>query len=175
MRPRTIKFDSLVTKYSASLKPMALKLTRNTNDAQDLLQETALKALYNRDKFSKGTNMKAWLYTIMKNIFINDYRRKKKIQALLDYSAPPAFKGLSGTISNDGISHMEIASLRLEIEKLNGRIRQPFMLFSQGFKICSEIASQLHLPIGTVKSRIHFARMELKQSWIKLNQIHYMA
>src|SRR5687768_15722336 len=70
-----LEFTSEVQQLSSSLKPVALQLTRHPEEAQDLVQETLLKALTNQDKFKAGTNLKAWLYTIMRNSFINNYHR----------------------------------------------------------------------------------------------------
>lgn len=78
------EFKNSVTKYAYSLKPFALSLTRDMQDANDLIQETLLRALSSHEKFIEGTNLKAWLYTIMKNIFINNYRRNKKRNTIID-------------------------------------------------------------------------------------------
>lgn len=69
-------FNNKVSEARVVLKPFAIKLTRDITDAEDLVQETVYKAIVNYEKFQTGTNLKAWLYTIMKNIFINDYRKK---------------------------------------------------------------------------------------------------
>src|SRR5687767_15083525 len=79
----TADFNILVTKYSSSLKPFALSLTRDMDEAKDLLQETILRALASKDKYTEGTNLKGWLYTIMKNIFINNYRRGVKRNSIV--------------------------------------------------------------------------------------------
>ena len=82
----TLEFSYSLQKLSSSLKPFAMKLTRDVDDANDLLQDTMVKAFTNRDKFTEGTNLKAWLYTIMKNTFINNYRRKSKQNTIFDNS-----------------------------------------------------------------------------------------
>jgi RNA polymerase sigma-70 factor (ECF subfamily) len=79
-----INFQSEVKTATVVLKPHAMRLTRDINDAEDLIQETIVRALTNEDKFQEGTNIKAWLFTIMKNIFINDYRKKSKRNTVID-------------------------------------------------------------------------------------------
>ena len=82
----TVEFAQMLTKNEEYLKPFAVTLTRDVETAKDLLQETFYRALANKDKYNVGTNIKAWLYTIMRNIFINEYRRKAKQQTILDYT-----------------------------------------------------------------------------------------
>src|SRR5678815_5670907 len=85
------EFNSLVLRHSESLKPFAISLTRDHEEAKDLCQETLYKAFAYREKYEQGTNIKAWLYTIMRNIFINSYRRNIRKKAVLDtitYSQP---------------------------------------------------------------------------------------
>ena len=74
----TVEFNEILLGNADFLKPFAINLTRDNEAANDLYQETLYKALANHDKYSTGTNIKAWLFTIMRNIFINDYRRKAK-------------------------------------------------------------------------------------------------
>ncbi|MCB0615041.1 MAG: RNA polymerase sigma factor, partial [Phaeodactylibacter sp.] len=80
----TTEFDSRFDQMSTLLHSFAYNLTKNAEDAKDLFQETAFRALTNRDKFRPGTNFKAWLFTIMKNIFINNYRKKMKANTIMD-------------------------------------------------------------------------------------------
>jgi len=174
MKPDTNEFVSLVTKYSASLKPFAVSLTRDSDDAQDLLQETVLRALSSQGTYAEGTNLKAWLYTIMKNIFINNYRRNKKRNAIFDNSGNLVYIGLSGAMRNEGESTMEMDEIQSEINKLDECYRSPFVMHFRGFKY-HEIASSLHLPVGTVKSRIHSARLELKTALKKIGLCPVMA
>jgi len=158
----TEEFNSKVTTLSFSMKPFALTLTRNIEDAQDLLQETIYRALINQKLFSEGTNMKAWVYTIMKNLFINDYRRKKQRNTFLEVREDLSFiKGKGATTVNEGESNMAMANIMEKVDKLTGNSRLPFMMHYNGFKY-NEIAEHLNVPIGTVKSRIHLARKELR-------------
>ena len=159
----TIEFDSKFNKMSNLLHSFAYNLTKNGEDAKDLFQETAFRAMTNRDKFRDGTNFKAWLFTIMKNIFINNYRKKMKANTIID-STDNNFYINSGTnvVSNAASSSIMMDELGGMIDKLDDSIKIPFEMHYQGFKY-QEIADELELPLGTVKSRIFFARKELKQ------------
>ncbi|MCB0639745.1 MAG: RNA polymerase sigma factor [Lewinella sp.] len=144
------------------LQSFAYSLTKNSEDARDLYQETAFRAMTNRDKFRPGTNFKAWLFTIMKNIFINNYRKKMKANTIMD-STDNLYYINSGsvTIDNGAESKIMMKELTKMIDKLDDSIRVPFLMHYQGYKY-QEIADYLDLPLGTVKSRIFFARKDLK-------------
>lgn len=153
------RFDQM----STLLNSFAYNLTKNVEDAKDLFQETAFRAMTNRDKFRPGTNFKAWLFTIMKNIFINNYRKKTKANTIMD-STDNLYYINSGktTINNQAESNIMMKELIKMIEELDDSVKIPFLMHYQGFKY-QEIADQLDLPLGTVKSRIFFARKELKE------------
>jgi RNA polymerase sigma-70 factor (ECF subfamily) len=148
---------------SPVLNAFAYNLTKNTEESKDLFQETAFRAMTNMDKFRPDTNLKAWLFTIMKNIFINNYRKKSKANTIIDDTENLFYINTGGaTIHNEAESNMILSELSGMIESLDDSIRVPFMMHYQGFKY-QEIADQLDLPLGTVKSRIFFARKELKE------------
>lgn len=156
-------FSNDVVGLQSSLKPFALKLTRDMDDAEDLIQETMFRAFSNEDKFQSGTKLKAWLYTIMKNIFINNYRKKIKRNMIVDNSDNQYFlDSVSHTTNNDA----EMAFVRKDIDQailsLSNEFRVPFMMHFKGYKY-HEIAEKLNLPLGTVKSRIFFTRKALKE------------
>lgn len=158
----TIEFYDRFNNVTSLLNAFAFNLTKNRDDAQDLYQETAFRAIKNKDKFTPGTNFKAWLMTIMKNIFINDYRKKIKRNTIMDSTDNNYFiNSGSRTVVNDGNANILIDELTAMIEELEDGFRVPFLLHYQGFKY-HEIAEQMDLPLGTVKSRIFFARKELK-------------
>lgn len=159
-----IQFNNALLSLSNKLHYYALSLTSDTDKANDLLQETFMKALAYRDKFKQNTNFKAWVYTIMKNTFINDYRRKVKKNSMFDnsnndyhllfskdkvYPAPDSF-----------YSSKEITK---SINALDNEYKVPFTMFIDGYKYI-EIAEELNLPLGTVKSRIFFARKKLEKA-----------
>src|ERR1017187_3541081 len=157
------EFVKSVTKYAYSLKPFALSLTRNMEDAHDLIQETLFRALSSEEKFTEGTNLKAWLYTVMKNIFINNYRRTKKRNTIIEVSENiNELYSKEARVTNQGESNIAMENVTTAVNMLQSEFNVPFMLHYNGFKYY-EIAEQLTLPIGTVKSRIHFARKELKR------------
>lgn len=158
----SIEFNNQIHGMSSLLHSFAYNLTKNVEDAKDLCQETAYRAITNHDKFNPGTNLKAWLFTIMKNIFINNYRKKMKANTIMD-STDNNYYLNSGkqTISNRGESNIMMKELLFMVENLEDGLRVPFVMHYEGYKY-QEIAEHMELPLGTVKSRIFFARRELK-------------
>lgn len=157
-----LEFDSKFNQLSKLLQSFAYNLTKNMEDSKDLFQETAFRAMTNREKFRPGTNFKAWLFTIMKNIFINNYRKKVKANTIMDATDNQYFINSSSTlIPNRADSQIMMQELSRMIGELDDSIQVPFMMHFQGYKY-QEIADDLALPLGTVKSRIFFARKELK-------------
>ncbi len=165
-----LQFNQQLEHYSAYLKAFALNLTRDVENANDLFQETAYRALKHQSKFRPGTNLKAWLATIMKNIFINNYRRSKRQGVTLDGS-DNAFllDSPDRVVENSGEANLLMQELSVAIDKLNEDLRMPFLMHYQGYKY-EEIADKLVLPLGTVKSRIHFARKNLRAQITKRYQ-----
>ena len=158
----TIEFDERFNSMSVLLNSFAYKLTKNVEDARDLFQETAFRAMTNKDKFSPGTNFKAWLFTIMKNIFINNYRKKMKANTIMDSTDNMYYINSGSTIiSNGAESNIMLQELCKMVDHLEDGIRIPFMMHHHGYKY-QEIADSMKLPLGTVKSRIFFARRDLK-------------
>ncbi|MCX6299135.1 MAG: RNA polymerase sigma factor [Bacteroidetes bacterium] len=157
-----LDFDQMLINNTDFLKPFAFTLTRDNEAAKDLIQETLFRALANRDKYNVGTNIKAWLYTIMRNIFINNYRRKSKQNTIFDNS-PNEFliDNNQGAVSNEAIAKLNMKEVQEAIYQLPVIFRNPFLLYFDGFKY-HEIADMLQEPLGTIKSRIHFARKLLK-------------
>ena len=158
----TLEFNYLIGNYSGSLKSFAYNFTKNTEDAEDLLQDTLLKAIRYKDNFQDGTNFKGWLFTIMRNIFINNYKRKK-LQKTINDSTDNQFYLNYGKISEDTVSsRINEKDINKAITQLPYEFRTPFQLYYEGYKY-NEIADALNEPLGTIKSRIHFARKILKQ------------
>ncbi|MCS6967392.1 MAG: RNA polymerase sigma factor [Cytophagales bacterium] len=160
----TIKeFSRSVKDMTASLKPFAMKLTKDAEEANDLLQETMLKAFINREKFAEGTNLKAWLYTIMKNTFITNYQRLVRRNTFIDTTDNLHYINSSSSITqNLAFSAFALEDIQRAIDSLDEAYRVPFVMHFRGFKY-HEIADKLRIPIGTVKNRIHIARKELKE------------
>lgn len=140
----------------------AYKLTMDRDEAYDLLQETSLKALDNRDKYIPDTNFKGWMYTIMRNIFINNYRRVVRNQTIVDQTEDLYHLNLpqeSGFDTPDG--SYTVKEIMKAINSFSDEYRIPFSMHIEGFKY-HEIAEKMDLPLGTVKSRIFFARQRLQ-------------
>jgi RNA polymerase sigma-70 factor (ECF subfamily) len=158
-----IEFNYKLVGMQSYLEYFAKKLTSNEDDAKDLVQETLLKALTFREKYVHHTNFKAWLFTIMKNIFINNYRRNKKAQTIIDttdnlYYIHRRIDKYPETPDME-LSEKEI---RKTIDGLADDHRVPFEMHTQGFKY-KEIADELDISIGTVKSRIFFGRKKIME------------
>ena len=158
----SVEFFNQLKQQTQTLNNFAYSLTRDSEDAKDLYQETAFRALSNRDKFQPGTNFKAWLISIMKNIFINNYRRKIKGGIVSDNSENQYFfNSVNNSVLNRAESDIMMKELNRMVESLDDSLKIPFLRYYHGFKY-QEIADELHLPLGTVKSRIFFARKALK-------------
>jgi len=157
-----IDFTNRLLSIEEKLKYFAYSLTTDSEEAKDLLQETMLKALSNRDKFTDPRNFNSWAYTIMKNTFINNYRRNTKSNTIF-----------SKVIDNENISFKQEAvsseseyaykEIVKKINNLQDDFKIPFQMFVDGYKY-KEIAEELDIPIGTVKSKIFFARQKLMET-----------
>lgn len=151
-----------ITEICYTLYPMAYKFCKDTDVAQDIVQDTILKALINIAKYKEGTNLKGWLYTIMRNIFINEYRRRKRfcfVESATDFDI---IGGQNQASYNEGSSNLGKAEIDMQLSRLDKKLTHPFLMHFEGFKY-EEIAQELQLPIGTVKNRIHIARKELQE------------
>ncbi|MDB5203140.1 MAG: polymerase sigma factor [Ferruginibacter sp.] len=158
-----VEFNQLLVTNADYLRPFALTLTRDNETANDLLQETMYRALANWEKYNVGTNIKAWMYTIMRNIFINNYRRKAKQQTIFDNTSNEFLLDHNqSAISNNAESSLYLKDIQAALEALPDIFRHPFVMYFEGYKY-NEIADVLREPLGTVKSRIHFARKLLKK------------
>ncbi|RXK59434.1 RNA polymerase sigma factor [Lacibacter luteus] len=159
----TVEFNQMLLTNTDFLKPFAFTLTRDNETAKDLLQETMFRALANREKYNVGTNIKAWLYTIMRNIFINNYRRRAKQQTIFDFTPNEFLLDYQQvTVANEAEANLQLKEIKKAVYELPEIFKQPFTLYFEGFKY-HEIAHVLNEPLGTIKSRIHFARKLLKE------------
>jgi RNA polymerase sigma-70 factor (ECF subfamily) len=157
------EFSHKVNLHYSPLRGYALKLTQDHEDANDLVQETMLKAFKNKDKFEEGTNLKGWLYTIMKNIFINNYRRMVKGNIFTDDTEGQFYiNQASFTDKNEGERNLVMKEINTAIGELADNLKIPFLMSFEGYKY-EEIAEQLDVPLGTVKIRIHVARQRLME------------
>ena len=157
----TFEFNNHLIGMKPNLQRFAMSLTSDRDTALDLVQDTYLKAITHKDKFVDYTNLKAWVFTIMKNTFINNYRRNVKENTIIDgtqdlyYLNRPHDKGFISPESSHAEGEIEKA-----INSLEDEFRIPFRMHIEGYKY-REIADELGLKIGTVKSRIFFTRQKL--------------
>jgi RNA polymerase sigma factor (sigma-70 family) len=153
----TQEFNTLILNNVDGLKPFAVTLTKDQEAAKDLFQETIYKAFAHRDKYKPGTNVRAWLYTIMRNIFINEYRRNGRRKAVLDtVQRTQASTSVSSELS------MRLKEINQAIYHLPVVFKTACLLYLDGYKY-QEIAYALDEPLGTIKSRIHFAKKMLQK------------
>lgn len=159
----TKDFNNMLLDNADFLRPFAVNLTKDTEAANDLYQETLYKALANHEKYNAGTNIRAWLFTIMRNIFINNYRRKTKQKTIFDNTPEDYLINLKqSAISNSAETNLRVKEINTAINHLPEIFKMPFLLYIDGYKY-QEISDYLQEPLGTIKSRIHFARKLLKE------------
>lgn len=156
-------FEDKLIELQNNMMNFALTLTSNREQAKDLLQETTLKALDNKDKYYENVNFKGWVFTIMHNIFVNNYRRIVRSQTMIDQTENLYHLNMS---QDSGFDTPEgaytIAEINKVINSFNSDYKVPFSMHVSGYKY-EEIANMLRLPTGTVKSRIFFARKRLQE------------
>lgn len=160
----TSKFQSNLMNLQSNMLNFAYMLTSNRDDAYDLLQDTTLQVLDNESKYAENTNFKGWVFTIMRNIFIKNYRRTARAATMIDTTDNLYHINLS---QDSGIESPEdsygASEIGAAIESFADEFRIPFSMHVAGYKY-NEIAEQMNLPLGTVKSRIFFARQRLQRA-----------
>lgn len=160
---RTANFAQDLLSVQTELLNFAYKLTADREEANDLLQETSLKALDNEDKYTAETNFKGWIYTIMRNIFINNYRKALRDQTYVDQTDNQFYLNQNIDIEGDSTEgSYDLKEMRRIVNALPKEYRIPFSMYVSGFKY-REIADKLGLPLGTVKSRVYFTRQKLQE------------
>lgn len=160
---KSLSFRKDLIGVQEELLRFAYKLTANREEANDLLQETSLKALDNEEKYVPDTNFKGWMYTIMRNIFINNYRKIVREQTFVDQTDNLYHLSMpqdSGFASTEGA--YDLKEMHRIVNSLPRDYKVPFSMHVSGFKY-REIAERLGLPLGTVKSRIFFTRQKLQE------------
>ncbi|MGB3547741.1 MAG: RNA polymerase sigma factor [Saprospiraceae bacterium] len=157
-----LEFTGEIDRLENILFSFALRLTRNYEDAQDLMQETIFRAYKHREKFTMGTNFKSWTSTIMRNTYINRYRKEKNRRHVNE----PIESFLFAIENRD--ANLNSGEMNVRMQELEGMLKGigdiysvPFLMFFRGYEY-KEIAAYLNIPIGTVKSRIFLARKKLK-------------
>lgn len=158
----TLEFSKEFNGLESILFSFAMKLTRNREDAKDLMQETAMRAYRHREKFTVGTNFKSWCSTIMRNTFINQYRKAKLRRNVNEPIESFLFAVENkNVIPNRGEMNIRMKEYKTIFSEIGEIYSVPFLMFYRGYEY-KEIASHLDIPIGTVKSRIFLARKKLK-------------
>ncbi|MGI8492049.1 MAG: sigma-70 family RNA polymerase sigma factor [Acidimicrobiales bacterium] len=169
------RFAELAMEHMGSLYSAALRMTRNPSDAEDLVQETYLKAYRAFASFQAGTNLKAWLYKILTNTFINSYRAKKRrpeqtdlddVEELYLYRRLGGLEAVAASRSaeEEVLEHFTDADVKAAVEALPEQFRMAVLLADvEGFAY-KEIAEILDVPIGTVMSRLHRGRKALQKT-----------
>lgn len=156
------QFKQRLVSLQSNLLSFAYQLTSNQEAAQDLVQDTTLKVLDNESKYVDNVNFKGWVFTIMRNIFINNYRRQVRSATVIDTTEDFYHLNLSqesGLSTPEG--SMAAKEIAIAINQFSVEYREPFTMYIAGYKY-SEIADKMNLPLGTVKSRIFFARKRLQ-------------
>ncbi len=153
---------SKINKVTPALQSYSILLMKNEFDANDLYQDTVLSIISKSEKYKMDTNFKAWAMTIMRNIFINNYRRRKRMRAILNepHNVPVLNLDISTNL-NGGESRMAYKELLRMLSKLPENFKRPFWMFYKGYQY-KEIAELLGVPLGTIKTRIFFARRTLQ-------------
>ncbi len=160
----TVEFNTRILREKNSLTSFAYSLTRNIDDALDLLQDTYVKAISYRSKFEENTNLRAWLFTIMKNTFINAYHKNKRVRRMTSSSDEQSVYNTFSHVSHNSLEgKLRAKEILREIASLDKDYRLPFSLHYVGYKY-EEIAERMDLPLGTVKSRIFIARKMLMET-----------
>ena len=159
----TSEFQTKLMSLQSNMLNFALMLTSNRDNAYDLLQDTTLKALDNEDKYTDNTNFKGWVFTIMRNIFINNYRRVARSATVIDQTEDLYHLNISqdsGFETPEG--SFQAGEITAAINQMSDEYRIPFSMHVAGYKY-NEIADKMNLTLGTIKSRIFFARKKLQQ------------
>lgn len=148
-----------ISNLQSSLYALTRRFTSNPDESLDLVQETILKALRYKDKFREGTNLKGWLFTIMRNTFINEYRKEKKAKAYFANRGNASFLNQNSNVVSDPA---EFGDIWKQVNSLPEELLVPFKMHLSGYKY-HEIAGYQSIPIGTVKNRIFHARKEIQK------------
>jgi RNA polymerase sigma factor, sigma-70 family len=157
------KLTSKIVGMESELRHFALKLTADQDLANDLVQDCMLKALDNKEKFVHAQNFKGWMYTIMRNLFINNYRRVTREMSMMDDSYSIGRQNLLEVEDGERFEYAyDLKELHKVINAVPESMRKPFLMYVSGFKY-NEIAEKMGLPIGTIKSRLFFVRKRLQK------------
>ena len=162
----TAQFTREITSLQPTLRQFTYRFTQDREESRDLVQDTVLKALLYKDKFREDTNLKGWLFTIMRNTFINNYRKAKVAKTSTDTTKDLYYLHTEDQHTfNKPEKMLEYKELWKAIDNLKEELQTPFRMYTSGYKY-HEIANALHIPIGTVKNRIFHARKEIQKKML---------
>ncbi|MCY9786331.1 sigma-70 family RNA polymerase sigma factor [Nocardiopsis sp. EMB25] len=165
-------FATAVTPFADQLYPTALRMTRNPADAEDLVQETFAKAFANFHQFRAGTNLRAWLYRILTNTFINSYRKKQReprqetTDEIKDWQLAAAEAHTSSgmrSAETEVLDHLPDSDIKLALARLPEEFQEVIYLVDIEGYAYKEVAARMGTPLGTVMSRLHRARRQLRE------------
>jgi RNA polymerase sigma-70 factor (ECF subfamily) len=178
-QPTRWDFESGQLPYRDQLFKTALRMTRSVEDTEDLLQETYLKAYHHYGRFQEGTNLKAWLFRIMKNTYINSYRKRKAHPLHLEFDELQ--EGFETTLLDQGhISHVN-PETELIGSQVDGQVLDALLGLAHDYKMAvllvdinglsyQETADLLGVPVGTVMSRLYRGRKKLERSLLSFGR-----
>lgn len=159
----SVTLEKELLSLQPNLYNYARQLTLCVEDAEDLVQETMYKILKNAKMFVKETNFKGWAFTILKNIFINDYRKESKRKQINDVTPNDYFLNLTNVYAQETPDMvLSVKEINKVIGSFPDELRVPFNYYMVGYSY-QEIADKLEIPLGTVKSRIFFARKRMQK------------
>lgn len=160
------QFTITVAKHKYAMHNFALKFTKDIDDANDLMQDTLVKAVKHFSQFEENSDLKNWLFTVMKNTFINSYHKNARTSGIITQAETVTYSHLSySAISNRAEGNFVMGDIKGALATMAELYSVPFLRYVEGYKY-NEIADELNIPIGTVKTRIHEARRQLSN---KLN------
>ena len=172
-------FQTETIPHQSALYNYALKIVRNADDAQDLVQDTYYKAYKSYHQFQNGTNSKAWMFMILKNTFINNYRKIKREPLKVDYDDIENFyENVKSDWTNNNNLELDFYKNLLDddlsaaLEKLPAKMKEVFLLCDLEGYSYEEIAELVNVPVGTVRSRLHRARKFLQDELFDYAKVH---
>ncbi len=179
--PEAAPFDVAAMPYLDALYNTAYRMSRNAEDAEDLVQETYLKAYKNFDKFETGTNLKAWLFKIMKNTFINSYRKKQLVPPQSDFA--DIEESFESQVSDEVTRQIKNPETELLENVLDEDVQRALDSLPQDYRMVvlladlegfsyKEIAEILEIPQGTVMSRLYRGRRLLEDALLRYARGH---
>ncbi len=161
-----VEFNHQIASLQDTLELFTRRFTKDQEESEDLIQDTVLKALTYRDKFKKNTNLKGWLYTIMRNTFINNYRKAQRARTTHDDTKELYYLNVEDNHTfTSPDSTYEYKDIMKCVNAIKEDLLIPFKMHMEGYKY-HEIAEQLKIPIGTVKNRIFHARKEIQKKLV---------